>query len=230
MQDISAMALLTQGEKLNTFLDIGCRDPKEGSNSLLLEQNGWQGLCVDIDDHCQAFEEKRKTPFFKVDSTGEEFISILLKHFPKRHIDYISLDVDEASLQTLENLLKNNFNCSFMTFEHDYHYVLSNARVLCHKKNASWDYQGTDRKKEHIESCKFKSKSLLEKKGYKLLFENVCFYEKTTNQWPHPWEDWWINPALFDHKYLTYLESVMSKNIHFKDCFNRISLVRSVDS
>ena len=65
MQDISAMALLTQGEKPNTFLDIGCRDPKEGSNSLLLEQNGWQGLCVDIDDHCQAFEEKRKTPFFK---------------------------------------------------------------------------------------------------------------------------------------------------------------------
>ena len=76
MQDISAMALLTQGEKPNTFLDIGCRDPKEGSNSLLLEQNGWQGLCVDIDDHCQAFEEKRR----KVRDKGFTHFAITVKN------------------------------------------------------------------------------------------------------------------------------------------------------
>ena len=94
----------------------------------MLEEKGWEGVCVDLSDLSQEFKKERKTPFYQVDATGDEFIEILKKHFPKRFIHYISLDVDSASLDTLENLMRNNFHFGFMTFEHDIHWVMTYER------------------------------------------------------------------------------------------------------
>ena len=231
MQDLSALVLLGAGteESKNTFLDIGCRHAKKGNNSLLLEENGWSGICVDIEDFSQVYKEKRKSPFYKVDATGDEFINILKEHFPTKFIHYISLDTDEASLAILENILKNNFVFAFMTFEHDYHYVLSDERGSYSKDYKGWRGVSCDsREKEKIESCKFKSKHLLERSGYKTLFENVCIHAKDTGNWLHAMEDWWVNPSYFNNFYTNYLESIASKNIHFEDCFKRITLSREV--
>jgi len=223
MQDVSALALMQGNGRKLSFLDIGCKDPKYCNNTLLLEENGWEGVCVDLSDFSEEFKKERKTPFYQVDATGDEFIEILNKHFPRRFIDYISLDVDLASLDTLENLLRNNFHFGFMTFEHDIHWVMTYERNknLGHE---NWLCEG--RTKDGVENCKYKSKYALQKKGYKLLFENVCFNEESTGSWLHPWEDWWINPAVFDHKFMTYLDPLISKNLHFKDCFQRILLSR----
>ena len=226
MQDLSALSLVgdSKSSDPNMFLDIGCGRPKYCNNTMLLEENGWEGICVDIEDFSEEFKEKRKTPFYQLDTTSDEFIEKLKESFLRKFIQYISLDVDVASLATLENLLKNGFQFAFMTFEHDYHWALTYARRVAYDKATEWGCEG--RTREQVENCKFKSKSLLEQKGCSLLFENVSFHEKTTGDVLHPWEDWWINPSCFNYYHLLFLESLTSKNIHFKECYKRIRLSR----
>jgi len=216
MQDLAALYLLKNADS-PTFLDIGCRHPVEKNNTLLLEKNGWSGICVDIDNYSEEFKEKRQTPFHQIDSTSDEFIDLLEKHFPQKIIHYISLDVDSASLQTLENLLENGFKFIFMTFEHDYHYVRT--------KEACGKWYGGERSIDEAKVCKSSSKEILKTCGYNLLFENVSFHEDVTGLLPHPWEDWWINPMCFKYKHLDSLDHISGKNMHFKDCVDRIYLI-----
>tara|TARA_R100000231_G_scaffold22927_1_gene21723 strand:- start:972 stop:1721 length:750 start_codon:yes stop_codon:yes gene_type:complete len=227
MQDLAALVLLKDSG--NTFLDIGCNKPKFCNNTFLLEKNGWKGICVDMEDFSEEFKKERKTPFYQVDTTGQEFIEILKEKFPKRFIHYISLDVDLASLATLENLIRNGFTFAFMTFEHDIHWAMTYERgiELQLDETAEWLCHG--RTRDGVENTKYKSKKLLQDKGNTLLFENVCFHEKSTGEWLHPWEDWWINPIFFSYQFMLYLKVVMSKNLHFQDCFKRILLSREID-
>lgn len=213
MQDVAALKLFGGNGSLK-FLDIGCRHPIKGNNTLLLEENDWSGLCVDIEDYSKEFKEERKTPFYQVDTTSKEFIKLLEEHFPEKIIHYVSLDVDLASLSTLKNFVENGFKFIFMTFEHDYHYIRT------HEVCDTW-YAG-DRPINEVKLCKFGSKDILETCGYNLLFENVSFYEQNTSTVPHPWEDWWINPMCFKYHHLRRLKQFSGKNMHFKDCVDRI--------
>ena len=214
MQDLAALNLLGKAGK--TFLDIGAGHPITSNNTFLLEENGWEGICVDTSDKFANEFSHRSSTFHQVDATTDEFIKILSELFPKKCIDYISLDVDAATFPTLENLLRNNFKFTFMTFEHDYHWLL-NHRLYNHKE---WGCVG--RSPAELERCKYKSKDMLQKIGYDLLFENVCFYEKSTGKTLHPWEDWWINPHAYPYEGKVSLQRVESKNIHFRDCIDRI--------
>tara|TARA_R110001592_G_scaffold359780_1_gene666983 strand:+ start:167 stop:877 length:711 start_codon:yes stop_codon:yes gene_type:complete len=218
MQDLAALELFRGNNSLK-FLDIGCRHPVKGNNTLLLEENDWSGLCVDIEDYSKEFKEERKTPFYKVDTTSKEFIQLLEEHFPEKIIHYISLDVDLASLATLENLLGNGFKFIFMTFEHDYHYVRTQEVY------GEWD--GGERSINEVKVCKSSSKEILKTCGYNLLFENVSFHDRDTGLRLHPWEDWWINPMCFKYKILQKFRHVSGKNIHFKDCVDRIVISRN---
>tara|TARA_R100001460_G_scaffold103447_2_gene148635 strand:+ start:2136 stop:2843 length:708 start_codon:yes stop_codon:yes gene_type:complete len=216
MQDVAALKLF-QNQHAPTFLDIGCRHPVEKNNTLLLEENDWSGICVDIKDYSEEFKEKRQSPFYQIDSTSDEFMELLEKHFPEKIIHYISLDVDGANLQTLNNLLENGFRFVFMTFEHDYHYV--RTQEVC----GTW--YGGERSIDEVKVCKSSSTDILKTCGYNLLFENVSFYEDITGLLPHAWEDWWINPFCFKSKHLQRLDHVSGKNMHFKDCVDRIDMI-----
>ena len=99
-------------------------------------------------------------------------------------------------------------------FEHDYHYVRT------HELSNKW--HGKDRTVDEIKSCKFSSKKMLSICGYKLLFEDVSFHEDYTGITPHPWEDLWINPMCFKYEHLVKLDYLSGKNMHFKDCVDRI--------
>ena len=84
MQDVAALRLLKNADS-PTFLDIGGRHPVELNNSLLLEENGWSGICVDIDDYSEEFKEKRQTPFYQIDScvlTLSSLLRILTSRIP----------------------------------------------------------------------------------------------------------------------------------------------------
>jgi len=76
MQDVAALKLF-QNQHAPTFLDIGCRHPVEKNNTLLLEENDWSGICVDIKDYSEEFKEKRQSPFYQIDSTSDEFMELL---------------------------------------------------------------------------------------------------------------------------------------------------------
>ena len=217
MQDLATLKLF--GKSGKTFLDIGCGHPLKGNNTLLLEENGWKGICVDISDFSKEYTKERSSTFYQVDATTDEFINIVRENYPSGHIDYISLDTNAPSLEILEKLLMNGYKFKFMTFEHDYHWVRSYKWAQRRDPKVEWNGYGTV---SEMELRKYKSRDILHKRGYSLLFEDVSFYEKNTGDILHPWEDWWFDPSVCGHDFLVRLHELASKNIHFGDCVKRI--------
>lgn len=117
--------------KCGSFLDIGANNPIAINNTAALEQTlGWRGLLVDNSvESMQACEEKRKSAFLLTDAAhpqdwlgalrqAEEINHGASLHTP-RYIDYLSLDVDEASLACLKNLPLEYVRFRAITLEHD---------------------------------------------------------------------------------------------------------------
>ncbi len=115
-QDKWIEEVLIEGEgiKKGTFLDIGCGG-KEFSNTLGLEEIGWDGWLFDNSesarDWCCA---NRKSIFCCWDAT-----KIKWRDFDPKIVDYLSLDVDEATLSVLMNIPLNRVQFRAITIEHD---------------------------------------------------------------------------------------------------------------
>ena len=206
MQDLWVEMLLGKNK---TFLDIGSGHPKDNNNTYLLEKNGWEGICVDIDDHLPEYKKERISKFFQVDSTTKEFINLLEENYSNKLIDYISLDVDEHGLATLENLLNHDYDFKSMTFEHDLY-----------------------RRRERGDTLKIESTAILLKRGYFPLFENVCLEELTLKEGEvsfqvegdreglgvNPLEDWWINPRYVHGGFC----NVAARGLFYVRCLQRM--------
>tara|TARA_B100000282_G_C31686103_1_gene469120 strand:- start:92 stop:682 length:591 start_codon:yes stop_codon:yes gene_type:complete len=163
-QDMFAYYLIGDS---GTFLDIGCYHSFHWNNTAALEEIGWNGLMFDIREKwVDMAKSSRKSPVFLVDVSTDQFSSILSDNLESKCVDYISLDADEGSLGALHQILDNGFSFKCMTFEHDF-------------------YQNGDK-------LKAPSKEILERYGYKVLFENNKLDDGKI------WEDWWINPEFFD--------------------------------
>jgi hypothetical protein len=103
-----------------TFLDIGCGHPVEFNNTYALEQLGWMGLLVDNDEYCCSLSKARKSPYVQADSTSADWAALIRHHFADRRvIDYLSLDVNGATLKTLEHLPLHAVRFRIITIEHD---------------------------------------------------------------------------------------------------------------
>ena len=166
-----------------TYLDLGSHHPFDGNNSASLEWLGWKGVSVDFQDRWVDLFNKsgRRNPCIKSDLTVQNFVLDLRKVFPIKHFNYISLDVDNASIPCLKILIENEYTFDFMTFEHDVYENLTET-----------DY----RKSESIK--------ILKQAGYKMIFENVLTkgtekYDEQGNSIWEPWEDWWVSEKYF-HK------------------------------
>lgn len=121
-QDHFVHALLPKAD--GTFLDIGCAGPKDINNTWALEQLGWTGILLDGNinsaDACRA---ARKNPVVCADATTCDWQAIFREHQPTwgvaPRIDYLSLDVDEATHDALRNLLRAGPRFNVITIEHD---------------------------------------------------------------------------------------------------------------
>ena len=93
-----------------SFLDIGCAGD-DLSNTWALEEIGWRGLLVDVIPQPSAL--KRKSGFLQADATKTAII------IPRPNVDYLSLDVDEATLDALKRLDLDKVRFKVITIEHD---------------------------------------------------------------------------------------------------------------
>ena len=195
LQDVFAFELI--GAK-GTFLDLGCYHPFDGSNSAGLERMGWTGLLFDIREKWTTLcEQHRSSPVFLVDVTTDDFAEILIENFPSKEVDYISIDVDEAGLGALNQILTNNFRFKCLTFEHDsYH--------------------------RPVETLRDPSRKILLEHGYIPLFENVLT-DGTDLQGLQPWEDWWIDPKQFDD----YIVGLQESNVSYRSCIKKIKAAKA---
>lgn len=107
-QDIFVRRVL--GTTPGTFLDIGCAGD-QWSNTKALEEDGWTGWLVDTDPNAA----KGRGNFICADATKMKWSE---GFFPPK-IDYLSLDVDENSLDALKNLPLDATRFRVITIEHD---------------------------------------------------------------------------------------------------------------
>lgn len=165
-QDIFALNFFER--KVGTFLDLGCGNGFNhpcGNNTLLLEQNGWSGLSIDINKQSvEHFNKNRTTKAIVCDLTQNDLAAILDKVGAPKVIDYLSFDVDEASESVLAKLPLAKYAFSLVTFEHNAY--LRNEMYRTLKENA---------KKRFLSS------------GYEILIEDVVL------DGHGPVEDWFIH-------------------------------------
>ena len=129
-QDAFVVCIL-DGKRDGSFLEIGTNNPVEINNTYLLETEfNWRGMMVDNSmESMLAAEHKRKSAFYLADVSQKiDWIAALRQaeeinhgtplHAPRRY-DYLSLDVDQASLDCLRNLPLDDVRFSVITLEHD---------------------------------------------------------------------------------------------------------------
>jgi hypothetical protein len=125
------VATVLNGQRNGTFLEIGTNNPVEINNTYMLEtEYGWRGLLVDNSfESMLACEKERKSAFQLTDaSQHQNWIAALqqaeeINHgaslHPPRYCDYLSLDIDGATLECLRNLPLDRLQFRVVTVEHD---------------------------------------------------------------------------------------------------------------
>ena len=103
------------------FFDIGSHDPIRISNTYALEQLGWTGYLFDIDPKWESLTKMhRSSPFICADVSTFDWQAFLAReNLIGECIDYLSFDVDEASLATLERFPFDKVTFQVCTIEHD---------------------------------------------------------------------------------------------------------------
>jgi len=202
--------------KRGYFLDVGCRHPVYCNNTFALEEElEWGGLLFDINVGPSYRRWMRRRPhskIYKVDVESERFLHIL-KAESLPCVDYVSIDVEGASLQALCNLLDAGIQFKVMTIEH----------------NSYLDGINKTGQKGHRQIMR----RLLFSEGYHLLFGDVLlgrkggrsklFHRKDGSRWRKPvgkpFEDWWVHPNFFNEKVLNKGGS----NLYWEECTKRVS-------
>lgn len=162
-QDKFVYAILG-GKKDGTFLDVGAHDGVKHSNTLGLEELGWRGLLIDIQNIPGMF--KRKSDAHVCDAVIADWAALFKVYFPGRtEIDYLSLDVDDATTETLRKLLAQPMRYRVITIETDL-YRLGTGPATAQRE-------------------------ILALNGYELMCRNVCV---GAGEWGAggPFEDWHV--------------------------------------
>jgi hypothetical protein len=105
------------GKRDGRFLDIGANHPKERSNTFELAKAGWNGWLIERDPNCiEMLKAARGAKVIEADATTIDWGDMLKG---AKRIDYLSLDVDEASVDALERVLLHGARFDIITAEHD---------------------------------------------------------------------------------------------------------------
>lgn len=168
-QDRFAFEVLGRPNK-GSFLDIGANNPIDINNTYALEQMGWRGLLIDNSEESKlACRQKRLSPFMLADATKINWQERLFDNHWATHdspvrmvftyggeprdretllVDYLSLDVDEATVETMIQFPWERIRFRALTIEHDAYRF------------------GNDRRDRMVK--------LLRQQGYEVLCADVC--------------------------------------------------------
>lgn len=176
-----------------TYLDIGSFRPTYHNNTRTLELEGWKGLSIDCQDFSEEFRQKRTNPFICADVTTINWEETIAQYpILKGPIDYISFDVDEATIPAFNRFPFDKIKFAAMTIEHD-------------------TYRFGPATRDHL-------RSRLSDLGYVLLCGDVVMPDAPPEKYG-PFEDWWVNPALVD---MDRVEAIRSNTITYLEIFKKM--------
>jgi hypothetical protein len=172
-QDMFAYSMC--GTDNGTFLDIGAKYPVKSNNSYGLECKGWSGLTIDCAAEFAAqYTGVRKAPLIVLDMTSIDWSEFIHRHpVLQGTVDYLSFDIDEASLTVLRKFPFDRLGFRAMTVEHDVYNRGKAART--------------------------EMRSILKHAGYEAIATDVM----VTIMWEGrpqavPFEDWYVRPERVD--------------------------------
>jgi hypothetical protein len=157
-QDLFVLGLIETKDN-NYFLDIGCWLPDNINNTLLLEQNGWNGISIDITNLSNEWQT-RKTKFINSDALIIDYKKLFDENNSPTVIDYLNIDIEGDGLryQTLIKVFESDREFKIITIEHD-------------------DYRG------YSISEKKPQRKFLTEKGYLLLCGDVSINGNSFEDW-----------------------------------------------
>ena len=183
-QDMFVLTMLNNPTH-GTYLEIGSADPYYGNNTALLEQLGWNGISIDIDENfVNLFAQNRKNTVIHTDATKADYDDILTR-LNSNVIDYLQIDCDPptVSYAALTKIPFWNYKFKVITFEHD-------AYV------------------DETNSIREKSRKYLESFGYELVVSNIAPDDHS------PYEDWWVHPDFVDSRIIQKIKDISNKAKH----------------
>ena len=154
-----------------TFFDIGASHPVELSNTYGLEQVEWAGYLMEIEESLvrELWRVRKPRAVFFEDATKYNwglFLEMVKSGDFRASFDYLSLDIDEGTLDCLKRMPLDDLSFRVITIEHDAYRFGDKLR-------------GPERE-------------ILTAAGYVLVRPDVCV-PATPDM---PFEDWWTCPEL----------------------------------
>jgi hypothetical protein len=177
------VANLLNFKKYGFYVDIGSHHSMVANNTYYFsEKLFWKGICVEIDStFSNSYLNRTECNLIIDDATKINYYNLFTSNDVPKTIDYLSLDVDSASLDVLEILPLEQYRFKIITIEHD---------AYLHKDR----YQS-------------KQQNILIKNNYKIIAKNV-FVEQNGHTEPEcAFEDWYIDLNYFKFDKISFLYS-----------------------
>ena len=178
-QDMFAYTLCATDSGI--FLDIGACYPVSSNNTYGLECKGWSGITIDnCADFAPHYAGVRKAPLTVCDMTAIDWDRFIADNpMLQDTVDYLSLDIDAATLPVLRQFPFDKLRFRVMTVEHDAYRL------------------GDEVRRE--------MRSILGNAGYDLIAADVIVHYRW-DECPQavalngflPFEDWYVRPGLVD--------------------------------
>jgi len=175
-QDEFVVSLFDKDYK-GTYVDVGCQLPDKINNTLLLEENGWWGISIDIENYTEQWKS-RKTKFIQCDALNCKYDVIFDSNNIPKIIDYLNIDIEGEGnrFAALKKVMEAGYEFKIITIEHD-------------------AYRGYDLSERQLQ------RKFLHELGYVLLCADVYIDNPK-----YAMEDWWINPKYFNEtQYFHYI-------------------------
>jgi hypothetical protein len=215
-QDIFVINLL-QHKKNGYFVEIGTNDPIECNNTYLLENNyNFKGLLVEYEGYYEnRYKQHRPNSIYIIDDARNINYKKVLddNKFPK-NIDYLQIDLDVDNKSTLDTLILldntvfDTYKFATITFEHDI-------------------YRGNYFNTREI------SREIFKKRGYLLVFPDICTDQGCVGTGWQPFEDWYVHPDLVDMNLVNIIKTDKSlrhdyiRDIITNDSKNKPNILKS---
>jgi hypothetical protein len=169
-------------------VDIGSAHSVKSNNTFVFQELGWTSVSVEIDSkYNNTYETRTQGTHYNESALTLNYVEAFEENEFPEVIDYLSLDVDTASLSVLKILPFDKYKFRVITIEHDAYL--------------------------HGDKYRAEQRKVLEERGYKLACSNILVPTPGHSGWngePCPFEDWWVHPTEFDQDTLDMIDSDMS--------------------
>jgi len=169
-QDLFAL----QAAKNKTYIEIGAAYPRKINNTFLLEQQGWKGFHIELNESCKpSWEEdtERNNTIYWDNAITFDYLKALTENNLPNHIGYLSVDIEppKNTFAALKKVIEQGITFDCITFEHDKYQSDINYDPIVTEYLKGYEY------KVAVENVFIKRKYRIDPKLPKI--EKICYLE-----------------------------------------------------